>query len=255
LNLICVGLILAKKPTVSVTPRKIEIKIAAGEKIEGSYFVLNQKKETTKVSIKSRYWFLSDENKEIKIADWLQFVPSEFKLKPGEKKEIKFKISIPQKAKGLLMAMNSFSPESPEESMINVVISVPLYVIIRGTEIVKAKISKVIIKKSKIKEKKKAEEGLWIAAEIENKGNIHLRPQCEAVIIDKKGKEIKRIRLRCNRPVFPKRTEFYHGSWKKADLKKGKYKMRMFVDYGNPEDILEKMISFKMNRKGKIIIY
>lgn len=253
INLGCVLLALASKASISVNPRRIEIKIAPGGEVKESYFVLNQKKETVKVAIKSRYWFVSDENKDIKIADWLKFIPSEFSVKPGEKKEIKFKVSVPQKAKGLLMTMNSFCPESSKESVINVVISVPLYIVIEGTEVIGAELDKLIIKKSAGKEKDKMTEVLRVAVGIKNKGNIHLRPKGEAVIEDKNGKEIKRIKLHSTRPVFPQRTEFYYGDWKKAELKKGKYRLRVLVDYGNPEDILEKKISFKVNKKGEII--
>ncbi len=232
---------------LSVTPARQEIKGIRGAIGEGTFIVSTNTKESQHIVVKWRDWFKSKENKEIEIKDWLEIDSMEFELIPGEKKKIKYKVKIPDNAVGMLMAMVSFCPRV-EGAGVGIVISSPIYVIIEGTEIIKADIYKVMLSRMR--------KSLDIQATVvvENKGNIYLRPRGKA-IISKGKKEIATIELKYGWPVFPGQKHSYIGYGKGIELKKGKYKMRAIINYGNSEDIIEETISFKVDRKGKITIY
>ncbi len=229
---------------LNIDPLRQEFRVPVGGSQEGSYYVYNETNKDLHIKISARNWFVLEENKDIKLDSWLEFEPDELILSPGEKRELKFKAKIPDEAKGELSAMISFAPQSEEGSMLNVIFSVSLYCIIEGTDVMSANIKEVIARRQK--------DQLQVAVAVENKGNIHLRPRGR-VIIEKGKAKIAEINLRYGWPVYPNRNEAYFGYAKWPNLKKGKYKARAFVDYGKPDDILEKTINFEVNKRGEII--
>ncbi len=233
---------------ITVEPVRQEIKVSPGKKAQGSYFVYNVGKEPAHITVAPRDWFVLKENKGISADSWLRIMPQELDLEPGERKEVKYEVAVPTEAVGELVAMISFVPQAEEESMINVVFSVSLYVMIEGTEILKGEISKVDIRRGK-------EEGssdLRFGVLVENRGNVHLRPKGKIVIEDRKGKKIKEVELTYGWPVYPGKNRGYFADWKGASLKSGKYKAIATVDYGDPENILKKTVSFKVDKKDNI---
>lgn len=233
---------------IAVEPVRQEIKVASGGEVQGSYFVYNVGKEPTHITVAPRDWFVLEENKGLKIDSWLRITPQELDLEPGERKEVKYEVAVPAGAIGELVAMISFIPRAEEESTINVVFSVSLYVMIEGTEILKGEISKVDIRRWE----REGSSDLRLAVLVENRGNVHLRPKGKIVVEDRKGNEIKEIELTYGWPVYPGREHAYFGDWQGARLKSGEYKAIATVDYGDPENILTKGISFKVDKKGNI---
>jgi len=233
---------------ITVEPVRQEIKVSPGKEAQGSYFVYNVGKEPTHVTVAPRDWFVLKENRGINADSWLKISPRELDLEPGERKEVKYEVAVPTRAIGELVAMISFVPRAEEESMINVVFSVSLYVMIEGTEILKGEISKVDIRRWK----KEGSSDLRLAVLVENRGNVHLRPKGKIVIEDRKGKEIKEVELTYGWPVYPGKNRAYFGDWKGVSLKSGKYKATATIDYGDPENILKKTVSFKVDKKGNI---
>lgn len=233
---------------ITVEPVRQEIKVSPGEKAQGSYFVYNVGKEPTHVTVGPRDWFVLKENKDISVDSWLKITPQELDLEPGERKEVKYEVAVPTKAIGELVAMISFVPQAEEESAINVVFSVSLYVMIEGTEILKGEISKVDIRRWE----SEGSSDLRLAVLVENRGNVHLRPKGKIVIEERKGKEIKEVELTYGWPVYPGKNRAYFGDWKGASLKSGKYEATATVDYGDPENILKGTVSFKVDKNGNI---
>lgn len=233
---------------ITVDPVRQEIKVSPGNEAQGSYFVYNVGKEPTHVTVAARDWFVLKENRGINVDSWLNITPQELDLEPGERKEIKYEVVVPARAIGELVAMISFVPRAEEESMINVVFSVSLYVMIEGTEILKGEISKVDIRKWE----REGSSELRFGVVVENRGNVHLRPKGKIVIEDRKGKQIKELELTYGWPVYPGKNRAYFGDWKVASLKSGKYKAMATVNYGDPENILKKTVSFEVDKNGNI---
>ena len=233
---------------ITVEPVRQEIKASPRKETQGSYFVHNVGKEPTHVTVAPRDWFVLKENRGISVDSWLRITPQELDLEPGERKEVKYEVAVPTRAIGELVAMISFVPQAEEESMINVVFSVSLYVMIEGTEILKGEISKVDIRRWE----KEGSSDLRFGVVVNNKGNVHLRPKGKIVIEERKGKEIKEVELTYGWPVYPGKNRAYFGDWKGASLKSGKYKATATVDYGDPENILKKTVSFEVDKKGNV---
>lgn len=229
---------------LSVTPARQEIKGLKGMVGAGTFVVSTNTKESQHIVVKWRDWFKLEENKEIEIKDWLKIDSMEFELIPGEKKKINYKVKIPDNAVGMLMAMVSFCPRV-EGAGVGIVVSSPIYVIIEDTEIIKADIYKVMLSRMR------KSSDMQATVVVENKGNVYLRPRGKA-IISKGEREIATIELKHGWPVFPRQKHSYIGHGKGIELKKGKYKMRAIINYGSSEDILEKTISFKVDKKGNI---
>jgi hypothetical protein len=221
-----------------------ELRVSAGGSQEGSYYVYNETDKNLYIKVSARNWFVLEENEDIKIDSWLEFEPEEFNLSPGEWGKLKFKVKVPEEAKGELSAMISFAPQNQNNSMLNVVFSVSLYCIIEGTDVVRASIEEVAVRRQKDK--------LQVAVAVKNEGNIHLRPRGK-VIVQKGKKELFEINLGYGWPVYPHRSEAYFGNIKWPELKKGKYKAKAIIDYGKPGNILKKSINFRVDKKGDII--
>jgi hypothetical protein len=235
---------------ITVEPVRQEIKVSPGNEAQGSYFVYNVGKGPTHITVAPRDWFVLKENKGINADSWLRITPQELDLEPGERKEVKYEVAVPTRAIGELVAMISFVPQAEEESMINVVFSVSLYVMIEGTEILKGEVSKVDIRRWE----KEGSSDLRFGVLVKNKGNVHLRPKGKIVIEERKGKEIKEVELTYGWPVYPGKNRAYFADWKGASLKSGKYKATATVDYGDPGNILKKTVSFRVDKKGNIEI-
>jgi len=233
---------------ISVEPVRQEISVVPGKEAQGGYFVYNVGKEPTHVTVGPRDWFVLEENRGIKVDSWLKIMPQELDLEPGERKEVKYEVAVPTGAIGELVAMISFVPQAEEESTINVVFSVSLYVMIEGTEILRGEISKVDIRRWE----SEGSSDLRLAVLVENRGNVHLRPKGKIVIEDMKGKEIKEVELTYGWPVYPGKNRGYFGDWKGARLESGKYRAIATVDYGDPEKILRETVTFKVDKKGNI---
>jgi len=228
---------------LNITPARHEIKGLPGGIFEGSYTVNNETQEKMHIVIKLKEWFVSEENENINPEDWLEIHPEEFDIAPGENKEVKFKVDVPKKAQGFIMTMVSFCPEVKHEGSVGMVMSLPVYVTIEGTEVFKAEISDVGLRKDKT--------DLQVMVVVKNDGNVYIRPKGK-VIISRKRKEIVSLDLKYGWPVYPGKVRAYSGNWKEAELASGKYKLTAMVDYGSTT--LEKTMVFKIDKKGNIIL-
>ncbi len=234
---------------ISVTPVRQEIIVSPGGTAEGSYFVTNLSDEKTYVKVNPRDWFKLKENTNINIDSWLEMVPQEFELKAHEKKEIKYNVTLPQEVTGELVGMIAFHPQAAKDAMINVVFSVSLYVLVEGTDIIKGEIESVDINNRKDKE---GNPYFYVGIGIKNEGNVHLRPKIRT-IIEKKGEQITSIDFPYGWPVYPGRVSGYVGDLKgKSLFSKGKYRAIITVDYGKSKGILEKVVPFKIDKKGNV---
>ena len=230
---------------LGVEPVRVEIEMSKGEETEGSYLVWHNFKKPVQIMVKTKEWFKLKENRDISLDTWLRISPKELLVAPGKKGEFKWKVSVPNNAVGELAGMVSFTP-SEKTGPITTVMSVPIYVAIKDTSIKRAKIEKIVVRRGQSKE----HSNIRVAVVIKNTGNVHLRPSGKVLIKDKKGREIKVVSLASGWPVYPGRVQPYFADWEDASLKAGKYKAIATVDYGDPENILKKTVSFEVDKKG-----
>jgi len=228
---------------LNITPVRHEIKGVPGEIYEGSFTVYNETQEKMYILVKLKKWRELKENSDIKPEDWVEIYPEEFDIVPGENKEVKFKVTVPKKAQGFVMTHVSFCPEVKQGGSVGMVMSLPIYVTIEGTEVFKAEISDVGLIKDKT--------DLQVMVVVKNDGNVYIRPKGK-VTIKRKKKEITSINLKYGRPVYPGQVRGYSGDWREAELASGKYKLTAMVNYGSTT--LEKTMVFKIDKKGNIVL-
>ncbi len=239
----------AAHASVSVDPIRVELDGKPGQRIEGSYIVTNPENSPVLVSISSKKYFTLDENKKIAIEDWFEMPEREFRLEKHASKEIMYTITVPGKASGFLMLLNSFSAKKLDENgnvlheMINKVFSMPVYVRVKGTQDVRADIKEIRIGG--------APQELRVMVSVSNTGNTYLRTTGEAEIL-RDGKTVGSITLKEGWPVFPGKTESYRGQHTGLDLEPGTYTMIIRVHSDALGIHLEKKSRFSVTKKGDV---
>jgi hypothetical protein len=170
---------------VGVNPPRQEFVLGLGEKAQGHVTVSNETQDSLEVTPSEKTWFLLPENAPLGVEEWLSFDQEPFVLKPDEKREIPFTVSVPAAStrtlQGFLVGMLSFvgNPEG-QAVMVNTMISVSVYVTIRGTERPAWTVPSL----------KMSRDGDIVQAifTVKNTGNVHLRPQGSVELFDKKGR-------------------------------------------------------------------
>ncbi len=179
---------------LNVVPTRQEITKKPGRSQKGAYTVTNDTSEEQVVTVSTKDWFIAGENKQFTCDTWLKAYPQQFVLKPGESKRVKFKAKIPREAKGALFAMISLASKSTRVEMLSVVISVPVFVIIKGTEKYAGALGMVKFAKD--------DTNLQASVEVSNNGNVHLRPK-GTLVLKSQGNGDVEIALPETRPVYP----------------------------------------------------
>lgn len=203
---------------------------------------------TLRVSPKN--WYLYPGQDSLNVEEWLHLESLEFLLPPGMKIEIPFTVTIPAKTRegvpssGVFVGMASFTGGSDPESMVQLVMSVSIYAIVKGTEKVEAGLSKFEIRTYN--------DSLQAVSVIENKGNIHIRPSGVAEIFDAKNNKVEIIPIPEQLPAFPAQSRGYIGNIPRPDWKKGKYRAKLKMNYAEGR-FLEKDFFFKVSSKGEIL--
>lgn len=179
---------------LNISPSRAEISMPAGQSYTNAYMVTNAYDIPIDVGVATKDWYVTAENKGIGIDDWLRVSTDGFHLAVGESREVQYEVSVPTQAVGSLVGMISFSPSMDREEGISLVVSVPVFVKVTGTEVTAWDATDIRFANQNGK--------LQVAATVRNTGNIHLRPTGEAVFVSKKQVET-RIAFNESRPVYP----------------------------------------------------
>lgn len=155
---------------------------------------------------------------------WLSVEPQEFELKPGETKIVKCRIKAPKEAAGELRARLFISGRDTEKgSFVGVRFNMPIYAAIQDTVQFKVDIKDIIVeyKKDKV-------EGTVI---LENKSNVHIRPDVGIVIKDINKNLIHSFKIPLGQPAQRSQTRAFMFE-EKIGLNPGIYVISSSVDYG-----------------------
>lgn len=209
---------------LTITPSRQEISVAPGGKFKGVYTVRNDYQTPVDVKVEFRDWFVLAENKNLNISDWLSVSPSKVHLLPGEMKNVEYKVHISKSAKGVLVGMVSFVPETQEQQGINLVISVSIFITVSGTEKINAYLDNM----------KFSRDGgnLQVSVEVQNKGNVHLRPEGKCVLESGNSQKIE-VQIPQGRPVYPGMSRTSVGRIDINKVPAGKYSAMVELKSGN----------------------
>lgn len=191
------------------------------------------------VSIYKGDWNLSESGKILyypadslpnSCAGWITINPTEFTLAPGEVKNIRITFEVPPDIAGGYWCVIFFEGKPPEEEewtpLIKLTgrVGITTYLSIVGTTVKEAEIKKMKLEKSG-----------EVKMEVQNKGNIWVRPQVK-YWINREGKEIYRDSLRSS-IILPETSREYQLTFEDIKTLKGD-EIVTRVDYGG-DKILE----------------
>lgn len=206
---------------LSVDPVTVEVVAQKGVERTGVFKIKNTGMEPLMIRIQSEKWTRND----IDINNWLILDPVEFELISGMTKDVFYKIKPPEDSSGELKCMTFFVADGIGEQRSNVGIrfGVPIYAIVGGTEVIDAEIKGINVN---------YEEGILNGTIlVNNKGNIHIRPNIEIKIFNSKDKLITGFYLPYGQPAQANQIRPFIFQ-QNLMLNCGKYKLFVKVDYG-----------------------
>ena len=164
---------------LGVEPENVELVVSPDSATKGVYNVVNEGNEAVHVKVQPENWpRLSTGDSVIPVEKWLTLTPMEFDLAPQERKEVQFAINPSGGHVAELSAMIFFAISAPDGAMtITTRNGVSLYAAFADNMQLQCVIDKVGVERF---EQKTGNEvvyrGIVFTIDIENKGNVHLRP-------------------------------------------------------------------------------
>ncbi|MGE4385756.1 MAG: hypothetical protein AB7E39_07855 [Endomicrobiaceae bacterium] len=234
---------------LSVDPAIVDVVADASSSYEGKYVLKNTYDIPITVILKVEDWNTYSGNTNTDVNRWLKFDKDKYYIPSGELIEVPYKISLPEDMKGSVSGRVYFSVEQQQGQMVTIAISVPIYVVVKGTEKIDFKIDSFDLQNSK--------KGISYKFVIKNDGNIHFRPSGVIEIYDKKKKKlIRTVFISETVPVYAEKNREFSGVMtgndiKKDGLKKGKYTAVLKIKALGRD--VSKEIKFKVSKLGEVV--
>jgi len=240
---------------IGVSPVVVETKARPGKTVTGTLIVLNTFSEKVLVEAQPENWaeYQKESAEPAKVESWLDIRPKKFTIKPGKMKKIKYKVRMPENAKGEMMAMIFFASLNPGKQTLSIGtrFGVAFYAAVQGTESLEGNVLDTAVARSS----QNGKTGITFLANLENTGNVHFRPRGKIVIADEKDNKIDELEVQYGWPLFPGKKHLYNAFWEKVKLEKGAYHADVVFNYGDIyQDVskeIKKSIYFEVNDAGE----
>ncbi len=242
---------------LGVEPESIELVASPDTVTNGVYNVVNEGSEAVRVLVQPEEWPRDATVKsDFHVEKWLTVTPMEFELAPKEQKQVQFSINPPNGHGGELSAMIFFAISAPEGVMtITTRNGVSLYAAFADTMNVECLITDIDI--AKFQQKRDGgmvDRGVVFTINIENKGNVHLRPTGSIAITAEGGTRYD-VNIERGFPAYVGGKGSYQVLWDKKDITPGKYEALITLDCGQLYKIdkkIYKKVSFTVNNDGSV---
>jgi len=224
------GLCAPLRAEVRVSPTITQLCLASGEEKSDFFSVYNAGDKQLSVEVQEEELLKSSEDsKSADVSAWLKVEPEKFDIGPGETKSVKYNIKVPKGQRGELRGQIFFATNADFSSGIGIKnrFGVAIYAAIKGTEVVKAKITEVDVSKAP------DNKNIKFSVIVQNKGNVHIRPRGKLLVKNKEGNVVKELILPYGYPIMPNAGHAYDAIWEDMDLSKGKYKIVASIQYGD----------------------
>ena len=231
---------------LSISPAVINVVATDAAVAESTYKVFNTSDTSAIVKVSVENWKnYSQNSSDVTVEKWLKLLKSEIEIAPKTTVEVPFRIETFKGMQGSVSAMVVFS--SNKNSMINMTMKVPIYLIIEGTEIVDFKIDSLIINKGQNGE-------IFASLTIKNDGNVHIRHTGSVRVYDTEtGKIVKEIEIEESFPTYCETSrDFTVNIAAKDELKQGSYLAK--VEVKALGRFVDKSVRLKILKDGKIEI-
>ena len=244
---------------IGVKPTIIETVVTTDKVIKGAYKVVNSDPETLHVTVQIEDWLEKRTGSSpISIEDWLTVTPMEFDIESQGMREVEYEINVPYGVQGELVAMVFFAAAVPTEGAFDITsrFGVSIYAAIEDGMELECDIKNITVRRNIIKKKEGGiiDRGFIFVVDIENKGNVHLRPTGVVEILGEYDDKYY-VQIERGFPVYPGKQLDYAIRWDKTDLPPGRYEANVKINYGKIYDIdkrLEKGTTFFVNEDGSI---
>ena len=181
---------------LSVTPARTEVRLHAGETAKAVLTVTNPHEEAYDVEITEKPWYVLPENQKIQVKDWLELPrKTEFRLKPGQSRDVTITLHCPKDAVGEVMGMVSFAYQGMTPGMVTPMISTAIYIEIEGTQ---KNLGEIVALGAGTRNGR-----FQIGAQIKATGNVRLRPVGKIRVKDDKDQVVSEYTVPELQPLFP----------------------------------------------------
>ncbi|MBI2119699.1 MAG: hypothetical protein HYT97_08745 [Elusimicrobia bacterium] len=151
---------------LEISPQHFTLEAEVGKKIKSQMVLKNTNQKRVKVTF---HFLPCSSDEKMNRKKWVKFSQKKFTLNQEESKTIQLTCKVPKKAKGELLGIVMIRTENPLEPFMEIRYLHPLTLRIKGTEKVKAKLTKV--------EAKKNYKSILLHGAIKNEGNIRIKPK------------------------------------------------------------------------------
>lgn len=242
---------------LGVEPESTELVANPDTETSGAYNVVNEGDESVHVIVQPEEWpRLAIPKSDLSVDKWLTVTPMEFDLAPQERKEVQFIINPVNEHGAELSAMIFFATTSPE-GMMNITTrnGVSLYAAFTDAIKLDCFITNTYISKFEQKtDGGMVDRGIIFTMDIENKGNVHIRPTGSIEITGENGSK-RILGIERGFPAYASGEARYQVLWDKKDVVKGKYEALITLDYGKLYRLdkkIYKKLSFTVNGDGSV---
>jgi len=237
----------------TVIPAKIELSSTANSQETFSIRVRNDEGQKVVISSYSWDWALNKngiyESRPIggfdySLAKQIKTLKSKIYLEPHEMKEIFFTITVPDDIKGEKQALIYIqsTPDVKTKSGENIIfstnISVPVYLKIKGTELVKSRIKDIEIKEATQKEP------FTVLLNVVNEGNVHVKSSASISILSGNYSLFIGTMKTNSQLILPKREKQLKAELDR-DFTPGKYKALITYQFDDKYVVVEKPFEIK----------
>ena len=244
---------------IGVSPENIEMVVSEGRAAKGAYTVVNDSDAPAHVKVEVEDWLKARLGKSgIPVEQWLQISPMEFDMEPKETRKIEYIITPPKGQEGELAAMVFFGTPSSEGGFnITSRFGVSIYIAIENTIRLACSIKDITVSRDVADPKKELnlkDKRLIFDVDVENSGNVHIRPTGNIEIVGENGTS-DNVKIGRGFPVYPGKSLNYGIPWDKKDIAPGKYNATITLDCGSLYKIdkrIEKKTSFIVKEDGTV---
>jgi hypothetical protein len=190
---------------LSVGPPRTEVRLPPGGTTKIVLTVSNPHAEAYDVELSEKPWFIYPENRKIQVMDWLE-LPSarQFRLKPGQSRDVNVTIRCPKEAVGELMGMVSFAYQGLEPNQITPMISVAVYLVVEGTDKNRGEIVALGAGTRAGR--------FQVGAQVKATGNVRLRPSGIIRVLNDQKNVVSEYSIPEPNPIFPGQARDCAGS-------------------------------------------
>ncbi len=235
------NLIFSAEVSLSVSPIRVEHLVKQGEKGTDMISVTNDGTAATRLKVSIEDWtltkdgnpmFMKAESNRYSCVEWIRINPVDFRLAPGETKEVRYTITVPQEVEDggyrAAIIFETVPDVIPGEKIKRVFLKGRIVTILY--ELVGKPAPEGYSNGLKAELKK---EGVDFILALQNTGKVHFRTKGFITINDSEGKKAFEVEMP-DVPVLPGTEREIKISYDKP-VAKGKFKALAVVDIGKKE--------------------